>query len=183
MALKDVNWTEVEAAGVSRMLPAGGYIAMITDAEDNERNEYARFTYDIAEGEYTGFFATDTRPYTHQFVRSYKKKAWPFFKQFLERLEESNAAFSVKTWDGEASSLIGLYVGIVVQREDYTNNSGEDRARMNVEYFTNLEDIQNNRFKLPVPKDNRDKQQGTNGAIPASEPGNGASIYDGDVPF
>ena len=181
MGLKDVNWSEVEAAGTSKMLPAGGYVAVLTDIEDNERSEYIRCTYEIADGEYTGFFAGDNRVYTHQFIRSYKQKAWPFFKQFLERLEESNHDFSITTWSGEAKSLKGLYVGLIIQREDYTNNNGEDRARMNVEGIASVDDIRNKRFKLPDPKDNREKQQGTNGTTPASgEPG---SVYDGDVPF
>lgn len=184
MALKDINWKEVNAAGTSNLIPAGGYVAVIQDAQDVESSEYVRCTYDIAEGEHAGFFADETRPYTHQFVRSYKQKAWPFFRKFLDMLEASNPNFNIDAWNGSASAFVGLKVGVIIQREDYTNNSGEDRARMNVEEFATVDDIRNNRFKLPEPKDNREKPQGTNGTpTTAQAQGNAASVYDADLPF
>lgn len=170
---KKTDWTEVSAAGSSSMLPAGGYVAVITDVEDVESRDYLRFTYDIAEGEQKGFFETDDREYTHQFVRSYKEKATGFMKAFLECVENSNADFKLDGWDNDENDLKGKLVGIIVQREDYTNNNGEDRARMNVEGFAKVDDIRNNRFKLPEPKDNRDSA-----ATSAEE-----VVYDADVPF
>ena len=171
------KWTEVSAAGSSSMLPAGGYVAIITKVEDVESKEYLRFTYDIAEGEHAGFFADDDRPYTHQFVRSYKEKASGFMKRFLECVEDSNETFSLDGWDNDEQDLEGKLVGIVVQREDYTNASGEDRARMNVEDFASASDIRSKRFKLPEPKDSRDK--GGDEAPPAD----GGTVYDADIPF
>ena len=171
---KNVTWTEVQAAGSSSMLPAGGYVAVITAVEDVESREYLRFTYDIAEGERKGFFADDDREYTHQFVRSYTEKSMGFMKKFLECVEGSNAKFSLDGWNPNFNDLKGLLVGIVVQREDYTNQSGEDRARMNVEDFAKADDIRNGRFKLPEPKDSRKKKD---------EPAQGGSVYDADIPF
>ena len=176
MAFKNSNtkWTEVSAAGSSSMLPAGGYVARITAVEDVESREYLRFTFDIAEGDRKDFFADDDRDYTHQFVRSYKQKAAGFMKKFLECVEGSNAGFKLDGWDNDESDLIGLLVVIIVQREDYTNASGEDRARMNVEDFAKADDIRNGRYKLPEPKDNRESRD----EAPA-----GGSAYDADVPF
>ena len=133
-------------------------------------------TYDIAEGERKGFFETDDRPYTHQFTRSYKEKAMGFMRQFLDCVEASNDNFSLEGWDNDPNDLAGKLVGIVVQREDYTNQAGEDRARMNVEAFAKTEDIRNNRFKLPEPKDSRTEK-------PASQQSEGGSVYDADLPF
>ena len=177
MGFKNSNtkWTEVSAAGSSSMLPAGGYVARITAVEDVESREYLRFTFDIAEGEHKGFFADDDRVYTHQFVRSYKQKAAGFMKKFLECIEGSNDGFKLAGWDNDETDLIGLLVGIIVQREDYTNASGEDRARMNVEDFAKADDIRNGRYKLPEPKDNRESRD-------EAPVGNG-SAYDADVPF
>lgn len=173
---KNTTWTEVSAAGSSSMLPAGGYVAKILEVEDVESKEYLRFTYDIAEGERKGFFETDDRPYTHQFTRSYKEKAMGFMRQFLDCVEASNDNFSLEGWDNDPNDLAGKLVGIVVQREDYTNQAGEDRARMNVEAFAKTEDIRNNRFKLPEPKDSRTEK-------PASQQSEGGSVYDADLPF
>lgn len=169
-----VNWTEVSAAGSSSMLPAGGYVAKITAVEDVESKEYLRFTYDIAEGEHKGFFESDDREYTHQFTRSYKEKAMGFMKRFLECVDGSNDGFSLDGWTPNFNDLKGKLVGIIVQREDYTNQAGEDRARMNVEDFAKADDIRNGRFKLPEPKDNRAEK-------PAQAAG--GSVYDADIPF
>ena len=171
-----IKWAEVTAAGSSSMLPAGGYVAEITDVEDVESREYLRFTYDIAEGDNAGFFETDDRAYTHQFVRSYKPNAMGFMKKFLECVDASNDDFSLDGWTPRFGDLVGKKVGIVVQREDYTNNAGEDRARMNVEDFAKADDIRHGRFKMPAPKDSRQKAD-----APAAQ--QGGNVYDADIPF
>lgn len=174
---KGFNWQEVESAGTGGgMLPAGGYVAVITKVEDNESGEYLLFTYDIAEGEHTLFFDSDDRPYTHQFRRWYTAKSMPFMKRFLECVEQSNDGFSLATWDSDPEALVGKLVGIIVQREDYTNRSGEDRARMNVEEFATAADIRAGRYKLPEPKDSREKRD-----VPATAIQD--SAYNADVPF
>ena len=173
---KNIEWTEVSAAGGSSMLPAGGYVAKMTAIEDMERREYLRITFDIAEGDHKGFFETDDRPYTHQFVRSYTDKAMGFMKKFLELVEQSNAGFSLDGWNNDPNDLVGLIVGIIVQREDYTNSNGEDRARMNVEDFASADDIRNGRYKLPEPKDNRKPHEDT--AVSDS-----GTAYGADIPF
>jgi hypothetical protein len=169
----NINWMEVTSTGESKMLPAGGYVADIIDVEDVESKEYLRFTYEIAEGEHKGFFKDEDRVYTHQFTRSYKGKAMGFMRRFLDCVEASNDDFKLEGWDNDPADLIGKKVGIIVQREDYTNQSGEDRARMNVEGFASVADIRAGRFKLPDPKDNRTAKD---------QPADG-SVYDADIPF
>lgn len=173
---KNTDWNEVSAAGTSRMIPAGGYVAKITAVEDVESKEYLRFTYDIAEGEHAGFFETDERPYTHQFVRSYKDSAARFMKQFLDCVQGSNDGFDLSKWDNDERDLVGKLVGVIIQREDYTNRDGDDRARMNVEGFATVGDIRNNRFVMPEPKDSRDKRESAASA-------DAGSVYDADIPF
>lgn len=170
-----LNFDEIDAAGASKMLPAGGYVATITKVEDVESKEYLRFTYDIAEGPHQYFFADDDRDYTHQFTRSYKPKAAPFMKQFLQCIVDSGSGFELKGWDNDPQDLVGRTVGIIVQREDYTNRDGEDRARMNVEGFASADDIRHGRFVLPEPKDSREKK-------PEPQEVQG-SVYDADIPF
>ena len=173
-----LDWNAIdEAGGGSKLLPAGGYVATIVGGEDIERSEYMRFTYDIAEGAHKGFFADDDRDYTHQFTRSYTAKALPFMKRFLKCVEASNPGFDMNKWSGDPSALVGLTVGIIVQREDYTNKSGEDRARMNVEDFASADDIRNGRYKLPEPKDTREHKPETTHAASTG------ALYDADIPF
>lgn len=171
-----IDFEQVDEAGSSKMLPAGGYVATIIKVEDVEKSEYLRFVYDIAEGPQKHFFADDDREYTHQFTRSYKTKALPFMKKFLKCIEDSGSGFVIADWDNDPDALIGRTVGIIVQREDYTNQSGEDRARMNVEGFASAHDIRAGRFVVPEPKDNREKK-------PESVQATADEMYDADIPF
>ena len=176
MGFNNIDWAEVNAASSSKMIPAGGYVAVITNVEDVPSSNYLLFTYDIAEGEHKGFFETDDRVYTHQFKRWYTEKSQYFTKKFLQCVDESNDDFNLDGWKPNYNDLKGKIVGIIIQREDYTNTSGEDRARMNVEDFANADDIRNGRFKLPEPKDTREKHEETAAA-------DGGSVYDADIPF
>ena len=180
---KNTNWTEVSAAGTSKMIPAGGYVAIITKVEDVESKEYLRFAFDIAEGEHKGFFATDDRPYTHQFYRSYKDTAMGFMKQFLDCVEDSNANFKQDGWNNNEQDLVGKYVGVLIQREDYTNDSGEDRARMNVVGFTTAENIRNKRYVLPEPEDKRTEKSGSSQPAIKNQDDAFDAVYGADVPF
>lgn len=176
---KNVTWTEVEAAGESRMIPAGGYVAKITAVEDVESKEYLRFTYDIAEGEHKGFFENDKRVYVHQFVRSYKDSAASFMAHFLKCIDGSNSSFTLDGWDNDPNDLVNMLVGVIIQREDYTNGDGEDRARMNVEGFAKVDDIRNGRYVLPEPKDTRSGESKQADASTEAD----TSVYDADIPF
>lgn len=172
--MKVKNWNLIEESTGGQKLPAGGYVCVITDVEDNPRGEYLRITYDIKEGEYAGHYSDDfakDHPYIHQFVRSYKDSAEGMFKAFINRVQESNRGF---VWNmQDERQFIGKEIGLVMQYEKYTNTKGEDKERLNVERVYATQDIRNGDYKLPDPKDNR-----TN--VPAS-----SNSYDdySDVPF
>ena len=99
------------------------------------------------------------------------------FKAFLKRLEESNVGFNVAAWQARGCNereFVGLEVGIVLQTEQYTNNKGEDKERLEMVGVYASQDIRNGDFKLPEPKDNRLKDQ-YEGASTGS--------YSDDLPF
>lgn len=177
------NWTIIDpAADGGEKLPAGGYVAVITDVEDVPTKEYLNIVYDIAEGEHKGHYGDDfgkSHPYMHQFVRSYKESAESFFRAFLDALEVSNRGkFDMVKWQerSDEREFVGLEVGIVVQNELYTNTKGEDKERLQVVKVLPAQDIRNGQFKLPDVKDRRDG---------AGSPGGTAAPSDGydDVPF
>lgn len=178
--MKVLNWESVEESTPFEKLPAGGYVIKIVDVEDMADKEYLNVVYDIKEGEYSGFYSDDfgrLNPWAHRFVRSYKDSAAGMFKQFLARLEDSNRDFSISSWQRKSDErdLIGLELGIVLQNEQYTNNQGEDKERLNVVGVYAAQDIRNGDYKLPEPKDKR-TQVGAAAAAAAADP------YD-DVPF
>lgn len=179
--MKVKNWTLIDPVTTGNgKLPAGGYVARITAVEDVPSKEYLWVEFDIAEGEYAGHFSDDfakSRPYIHRFSRSYKDSAEGFFSAFLVALEESNRnRFSVEQWQRtcDEHALVGLEIGIVVQTELYTSNTGEDKERNEVVGIYATQDIRNGDYKLPEPKDSRTNvptgasayQSASNDAIP-----------------
>jgi hypothetical protein len=180
--MKYKNWEAVEESTPFAKLPAGGYVVRIQAVEDVAAREYLNIVYDIAEGDRAGFYSDDfgrKNAWAHRFVRSYKDKAEGMFRAFLARLEESNPGFSVSLWQQRCDErgLVGLVLGIVLQTERYTNESGEDKERLEVVGVYSADQIRRGEFRLPEPKDNRRAPvEAPAGEVPP------ASAY-GDFPF
>lgn len=179
--MKVLNWESVEESTPFPKLPAGGYVINIVDVEDVPYKEYVNIVYDIAEGDYAGFYGDEFgrgNPWAHRFVRSYKESASGMFKQFLARLEDSNPGFDIASWQRTCNerAFIGMQIGIVLQNELYTSNQGEDRERLTVVSVCSVQDIRTGNYRLPDPKDRRTAADGAVPATPSVRP------YD-DVPF
>lgn len=202
--MRIMNWVGVEESAPFQQLPPGGYVARIVDVEDVEDREYLNVVYDIAEGDWTGFYSDDfgrNNPWKHRFVRSYKESALGMFKAFLLRLEESNRDFNIAQWQvySDPRQLVGLELGIVVQTELYTNDRGEDKERLNVVGVYASQDVRTGDYRLPEPKDARKTVGALEPAVPAAAapmpaaaasaawqapaaPSGGRGAYD-DLPF
>ena len=137
--MKKLDMTNVQEAGEFTKLPAGVYICTITDVQDLPSNEYLKVTYDIAVGEYAGYYKNQRdqfpdRPWIGAYVKSYKTKALPMFKRFCTAVSRSNGNF---VFDGGAinsneKTLIGKKVGLILGEEEYYSNSGDVRTRLYV---------------------------------------------------
>lgn len=135
---------------------AGGYVCIITGVEDVPDREYLKVYYDIADGEFKGYY-TDLKkrmgwdmPY---FFKSYKDTAMSFFKGFVTSIEETNKGFK---WDGETESMfVKKGVGLVFGEELYTNSKGESKKRLIVDSVHSANAIRNGDFKIPELKDSR----------------------------
>lgn len=184
--MKIMNWESVEESTPFEKPPVGGYVAKIVDVEDVPDKEYLNIVYDIAEGEFAGFYSDDfakKNPWAHRFVRSYKDTAKGMFKAFLSRLMDSNRSFDLTAWQqrSDERELVGLEIGIVLQYEDYTNDKGEDKERLQVVGVYATQDIRNGDFKLPPRKDSRKGVPTSDGAYASEQPP--LSVYDNDIPF
>lgn len=158
--MKIMNWTGVEESQPFEKPPAGGYVIRIMDIEDVADREFLNVVYDIAEGQYAGFYSDEfgqKNPWAHRFVRSYKASAEGMFKQFLSRLEDSNPEWTVARWTQtcDPMGLIGLTLGVVFQFEDYTNDQGDDKERVNLCGVYSVDDIRAGKYKVPDRKDSR----------------------------
>ena len=160
-----------------KSLPAGGYICRITSVEDVEEKEYLKIEYDIADGEYKGWWS-ETYQRAHfwggSFIRSYKERAAGFFKAFVSAVEKSNDGYK---WDWDEKKLIGKIVGIVIGEEEYYSKKHKKvKTRYYADKVINLADLVSNKYKIPELK-----------KVPASEiPASHAVYFNDDnenVPF
>lgn len=147
------NIDSVQEAGDSRRLPAGGYVCKYTKVEDNADKSYLYMEFDIAEGEYEGYFEElEERAgfWAGRCYRSYKENALPMFKRMCSAVTKSNKKF---IFDGnehaDESTLIGKLTGILLGEEEYIGNDGSTKTKLVVVREMPVEDIRDGKFKVP----------------------------------
>lgn len=150
------NIASVQEAGDSKRLPAGGYICKYTNVEDNPNKNYLYMEFDIAEGDFKGYFADlDERAgfWAGKCYRSYKENALPMFKRMCSAVTKSNKGF---IFDGnqhcDESTLVGKKVGMILGEEEYIGNDGSTKTRLYVAREVDIADIKAGKFKIPELK-------------------------------
>lgn len=151
------NYNDAEASGSFERLPAGGYVAKITEVKDETTSEYLSVIFDIAEGQYKGFYGDEwgkKHPYAHRFFMSYKETAFGMFKGRLKAIDESNGtdfvSAAVKGLDEQ--QLVGKLVGLVIGYEEYISDRGEVRQRAYVKEVRSVDKIRSGDFRVPEIK-------------------------------
>lgn len=168
--MKQVDLTNVQEFNDSTRLPAGAYICVIRNVKDVSEKEYLKVTYDVAEGEYKGYYDSfrENHPdweWIGSYTKSYKEKALPMFKRFCTAVSRSNAGF---VFDGGAvnsdeRTLIGKRLGIVLREEEYYGNDGEVRTRLSVAREFPVDEL--NKQKVPTLKKLQQEKQDANGFV------------------
>lgn len=139
-------------------LPAGGYVCRIISATDhNEEKPYLEIVYDIAEGEYAGYYSDDwakDNPWAHSTRWYYTTKALGMFKGNLKAVDESNGTtFETMAQTGiDERKLAGCLVGMIIGEEEYESNRGEVRTRLRVRGIRPVQTIRDGKFKQPELK-------------------------------
>lgn len=147
--MKRIDWNNVEDPKEYAKLPAGGYICKITAVQDVPDKEYLNIEYDIADGEFKGYFRElymNKSFWGGRFVKSYKEKALPFFKGFLTAVGNSNANFK---FNDEEKNLIDKYIGLVLGEEEYIGNDRQMKKRLYVASIHSVDKIKNHDFTVP----------------------------------
>lgn len=178
-------------ASSSEPLPAGGYVAKIMNAEVKEYSwgEVLVISFDIAEGEYKDFFATQYRENTNedkkwkgnfrltvpqegnQYFESQKKT----FGNCFACIEESNSGYH---WNWNEAELKGKIVGVLFRNKEWEMD-GNTGWTTECCTFTTADDVRNGKFKMPKDKPLKNKPAPTN-PVPA----NFEEIdTDDDLPF
>ena len=165
--MKKVDMTNVQEAGESRHLPAGAYVCKIKAVRDIPEKEYLKVIYDIAEGEYAGYYGAirldhPDWEWVGAYVKSYKSAALPMFKRFCSAVSKSNGAF---VFDGgsinsDESTLVNKQIGLLFQEEEYYSNSGDIRTRLTVKSEFPIDKLEDQK----VPEIKRLKKEAQNAA-------------------
>lgn len=161
------NYKEAEAStGDFEKLPAGGYVCKIVAAEDcpvgfnvsaPEKGDYTKIVYDIAEGQYKGYYSDDwgqKNTFAHTYYASYSDGNLGRYKGFLKAIDESNGTtFETAAEKGyDEKQLVGKLIGIVIGYEEYENNRGEVKESAKASYACSVDRIRKGDFKVPELK-------------------------------
>ena len=154
--IKNIDSVQEAGDGSSQRLPAGGYVCKYTDVQDDPKKEYLYMEYDIAEGEFEGYYEDlEDRLgfWGGRCYRSYKEKALPMFKRMCSAVTKSNKRF---IFDGnehaDEKTLIGKLVGMVLGEEEYIGNDGSLKTRLYVVREIPVDDIRDGKYKVPELK-------------------------------
>lgn len=176
--MKNINWTNVPDQVEFKKLTTGGYIAIITTAQDVPDKEYLKLEFDIAQGDFADHYQKlfDARGFWGgKFIRSYKEKALPMFKGFLTAIKNSNKNF---VFNNDENNLVGKLVGVVLGEEEYKKNDGSVGIRLYVASTRSVEEIKKG---IEVPEIKK--------LIPSSNTGSynmgsfGVDVIDEPIPF
>lgn len=183
--MRSVNWNNINATndGGFTPLPAGPYVARLTELNDNESREYVEAVYDIAEGEHAGYYGDDwgkSHPYAHHFFMSYKDSALGMLKGRLDAIAKSNPGFDPEAaWNaGRLDMFVGRLVGINLQEEEYERNDGDTGTRLNVCQVVDAHLVRDGKIK---PREKKALKGGSATQRQAAAQTVGA--YNGPIPF
>lgn len=154
--MKAIDLSNVQEAGDSKRLVPGAYACTITSVEDVTDKEYLKIGFDIADGEFKGYYSKmreDHPDWTNvgTYYRSYKPTALGMFKRMCSAVSKSNGTF---VFDGSTNAdektLVGKKIGLVFQEEEYYGNDGEKKTRLIVNKECAIADLSTQ--KVPALK-------------------------------
>ena len=171
------NFDKVQGYSGSTQLPVGGYVLKITgvryEAGQNGYSDRIVIAFDVAEGEFAGFFKkrfdSDTnedkkwKGTTTLYVPKEdgsKQDEWTArrFKTFTNALEDSNSGYK---WDWEESKWKGLLVGGAFG-EVHTLIDGKQIQYNTFKSAYSVDDIRKGNFKTPKPQYKNGTYAGSN---------------------
>lgn len=175
---------EAASGGNFKKLPAGGYIAEIKAVEDVPAKEYLKVIYDIATGEFKGFYGDDwgkEHPYAHCMYWSYKEANKKYFKANMAAVDKTNLTDFNEQLKGnifDEKQLVGQRLGLVIGYEEYRTDRGEIRQRTYVAAVRSGQAIGQGDFTVPELKRLEDKMPSTGSPVAGFE-----QVNEEDLPF
>lgn len=201
MIRKPNNWNEVQEFTDRPKLPLGAYVCKVRRAvvQSNDFGEQLCILFDIAEGEFAGFFDSDFKSNTREdkkwkgVLRQFlprddgsEKDEWTksSFKGMVTSFEKSNPGYQ---WNWDEASLSGKLVGILFRNEEW---EWDGKSGWAVRPFRaiSIDSVRSGDFTVPKDKPLKNKTSNQNISdiyFPQSErPQTFDEIEDnGDLPF
>lgn len=188
MINKPQGYDEAAAyTGEFSQLPAGLYVCEILGARMENYNGNERFVmqFDIAEGEYKGFYQKQYREekltnqnakYRGMHRQFVSGSSLPFFKGMMTSIEKSTPGYFFP-WGRENNekTLVGKKFGAVMGREQFLTEDGEKRFSTKIFQIRSLEGLKN----AKIPEDKLLEDSGNTGRAAASPAADPALAKDG----
>lgn len=189
------GYEEVKPITEKQVLPVGGYIVKIKAAQvktykgQNGDFEKLEIAFDIAEGDYKGFYQNDFDAQQNEdkrwkgVLRQYiptddgsenDNRTKAYFKTMIEAVEDSNDGYH---WDWDEKKLKGKIVGCVFRNEEWEFN-GMTGWRTAPFKFIQADLVREGKFKLP-----KDKPLANKSTIPTGFTELDVINDDEDLPF
>lgn len=182
---KPEGYDEAQAyTGESQQLPAGLYVCTIIGAIEEEKKgkTVLAIAFDIAEGEYKGFYQqrydadkNQNKKWPAIYRQATEGKSMPFFKGVITSIEESNPGFK---FDFNEQKLKGKKFGAVMGREQFLTNDGQKKFATKIFWIRSLEGLKN----ATIPED-RLLPDNTAGYPDVELPPSAPMPTDADAPF
>ena len=148
--IKISNWDDIEEyTGGGESLPIGPKFCKITDVEDVPDRSYLVVYFDIASGEFAGWYDGIEKRTGRKYgfiIRSYKETALGFFKAFITAVEKSNPGYK---WDWNEKGLVGKRFGGVFGREEFMTQDGQKKFATKLMQIRSVEGLK----EATVPED------------------------------
>ena len=168
------GWDLINEAGELKKLPPEAFACKIIEVIDVAEKEYFDVYFDIAEGEFKGYFATlqtNSGKNYGRITRSYKANALPFFKAFITAVEKSNPGYK---WNWDEKTLNGKFCAVAFRDEEYLSD-GQIKVRAKPDEIRSLQALRAGEIKIkPLKK--------YEGEMPSEQP-KVVEIPDDELPF
>ena len=185
-----INMSNVETAGTYPRPNPGGYVIKIISAVNNKKKERIDIEFDIFEGRFAGYYQEMQNRlgwHTAKFSKSYKEKALPFLRNFIEVIIGSNGDTSGLVIgdfeDIDETKLVGKKLGMIVGEAEYWGGDGIKKKKLdfyNADFVT-IDTIHSGNYRIPEFKPLQNPEPPSAEVIDTTA--NFGPVTDDDMPF
>ena len=186
------NMSNVNAAGNHPRPTPGGYVMRIQSVNNIVAKEQLEICLEFDAGDFIGYCKSIKDRFNFwpaRCTKSYKDKALPFFKAFIEAVIESNEdtdGLVIGDFeDVDETKLVGKSVGVVVGEREYDGNDGTRKKALDWynATFTSIDNIIKGNYEVPELRITGTSAPTESAGVVDMSSGYLGPITENDVPF